>query len=509
MKDSALRETTAIVWTVLFVVLVSGVCGAEEVNCPQGTSAKSIKEGRRTIRYCELPNGTKHGPWIETWWDGRIEGAYRNGKKDGIWTESRKSGRKIEERTYRRGSCQRVLHFHGNGKPKMEIDYKKGKVHGEWVGWYESGPKRVEGSYRDGRRHGLWTYWHKNGKKEESGQFLKGKKQGRWTAWHENGKKLSEGSYTEGVRHGRWTFWYASGQKERSGKYQNGVEHGKWEKWARKKEATVKPKAISRPHRQRNLSWYWRGRWNDDSLGDPREPDMDTDEDGIPNSKDNCVTRHNADQKDMDGDGVGDNCDEDRDGDGFMYGDGTNPCTGGKRKNCQDNCPEFKNPEQKDVDADGVGDECDGCPWDYNPRPICNTYKDCLNAGAPGNCEYDRKTKKSGRCRRQPDRDHDGFPDACDLCPDDYNWKSDYKLPFKKGENLTWDACTDTDQDGITDYEERTTGRDGEITDPHKKDTDGDGIDDGEETSPGEDGYVTDPTDPDTDGDGIIDSEDR
>ncbi|MBS2099842.1 BNR-4 repeat-containing protein [Carboxylicivirga linearis] len=80
---------------------------------------------------------------------------------------------------------------------------------------------------------------------------------------------------------------------------------------------------------------------------------QDTDQDGIADFDDNCPMVANPDQADMDGDGIGDVCDDDRDGDGIP--------------NDIDNCPDVPNPDQEDLDEDGIGDVCDPeLPSDLN-----------------------------------------------------------------------------------------------------------------------------------------------
>ena len=116
---------------------------------------------------------------------------------------------------------------------------------------------------------------------------------------------------------------------------------------------------------------------------------------------DNCKKVDNPDQKDTDGDLVGDLC---------------------------DNCPGKPNSNQADMDQDGLGDECDP---DIDNDDVIPNQKD--------NCPH--KYNKD-----QADKDGDGYGDVCDNCPDVKN-----KDQEDSNQNLIGDACergVDTDNDG-------------------------------------------------------------
>lgn len=71
---------------------------------------------------------------------------------------------------------------------------------------------------------------------------------------------------------------------------------------------------------------------------------VDFDGDGVADAADNCDQTPNPDQRNGDGDALGDACDLDDDNDGKADED--------------DNCPETVNPGQEDVDGNGLGDVC-------------------------------------------------------------------------------------------------------------------------------------------------------
>jgi hypothetical protein len=142
-----------------------------------------------------------------------------------------------------------------------------------------------------------------------------------------------------------------------------------------------------------------------DGLGDacdacPADPDNDIDADGVCGDVDNCEHQFNADQVDSDGDGAGDACDlcpldpdDDVDQDGIC-GD-------------VDNCVDIPNSIQEDTDADGMGDVCDVCPNDAeNDIDLDGVCGDVDNCPVTANAD-------------QADADGDGAGDLCDVCPND------------------------------------------------------------------------------------------
>ncbi len=176
----------------------------------------------------------------------------------------------------------------------------------------------------------------------------------------------------------------------------------------------------------------------------------DSDGDSVPDITDNCPFLPNFSQKNLDGDGSGDLCDSDIDGDGTV--------------NEQDAFP--ANPlEQKDSDGDGIGDNQDP---DMDGDGVLN-----VNDKFPLDPKEEQDTDGDGLGDNQdPDADGDGISNekeiALGLNPKSSNTDGDL---WDDGTEVGPDLNTplDTDNDGIIDalewgYELGTTF--GQLEDP-------------------------------------------
>jgi hypothetical protein len=139
-----------------------------------------------------------------------------------------------------------------------------------------------------------------------------------------------------------------------------------------------------------------------DACDDRDDRPADADQDGITDAEDNCPAIANADQADADSDHAGDACDETPNGDD--NGEDNDADDDGV-SDAADNCPAVANQGQADADGDGDGDACDDTP-----------------TGPPADGDGDGATDADDNCpgvanSGQSDSDQDGSGDACDATP--------------------------------------------------------------------------------------------
>jgi hypothetical protein len=119
-------------------------------------------------------HGLREGRWVfvDSALHARVEGSYRGGRRDGVWT--------------------------------LFVD----------------GRRRTEGHYHEGVPDGVFRSWGPDGKLLGESRFVAGT--GHWTEWNPEKVIVEDGDCEAGLRHGAWT------RLSESGSYDHGVAHGHW-----------------------------------------------------------------------------------------------------------------------------------------------------------------------------------------------------------------------------------------------------------------------------------------
>ena len=95
--------------------------------------------------------------------------------------------------------------WHPEGtKAQSELGaFKAGRRDGVWKIFDSEGRLRETGPYRLGKKHGVWSQWYPSGVQALDGRYVGGLRQGRFTWFEESGAKIKQADFERGKR-GPW-----------------------------------------------------------------------------------------------------------------------------------------------------------------------------------------------------------------------------------------------------------------------------------------------------------------
>ena len=229
-----------------------------------------MAERKTNKKLGEFKNGYKNGLFTEYLPNGKksFEGKFNMGIKDGMHTEWYENGNKKSETNYKNGvynglktiwfengqkrssyNCSNgdivdgvYIVFFENGQKEKEQTIAKGVISKEMIyengvvvstkeiqtEYFGSGQKKSQYYLVNGKKEGAFTEWFENGQKDREGNYANGILNGLCTSWNSNGKKSSEENYSNGKKNGECTYWNNYGQMTSKGSYIDDLENGKF-----------------------------------------------------------------------------------------------------------------------------------------------------------------------------------------------------------------------------------------------------------------------------------------
>ena len=110
------------------------------------------------------------------------------------------------------GQLEVKKEFCDNGKLKLEMNYKDGKLEGLSKDYYENGQLRSFRNLKDGKPDGLWENYYEDGQLKEIGEYeLARSFVGLSKIYYKNGQVLKDGSYKNEKFNGLFNGYYENG----------------------------------------------------------------------------------------------------------------------------------------------------------------------------------------------------------------------------------------------------------------------------------------------------------
>ncbi len=172
----------------------------------------------------EFPNGKK-----------RMEMPIKDGKIHGISKEWSDKGEKVLERNFTMGIPNgKEKQWYPDGEKQAELNYVNGKVEGIAIEWYKNGQKKSEGIFKNGKEQGEHKWYFDQGQVDQIVNFENGLAQGLVKMWFLSGKIKKESNFKNGMKEGLTTEWFENGEKFFEGTFREDKPDGKSYNWTKR-----------------------------------------------------------------------------------------------------------------------------------------------------------------------------------------------------------------------------------------------------------------------------------
>jgi len=190
MRKLTLILSLILTVTFLFPALASGVTMDDLVK----------RDGLYYEKFSRVPFSGKATGRERKW---LLEGAFKDGKKQGLWIGRYKNGQLLSSITYKNGKRHGPWStYHENGQLGSKGTYKNGRGEGPFIAYHKNGNLWSKGNLKDNDRDGPWVYYWTNGRLWHKGTLIKGKKEGPWVSYEKDGSinLYHTGTYKNGER---------------------------------------------------------------------------------------------------------------------------------------------------------------------------------------------------------------------------------------------------------------------------------------------------------------------
>ena len=172
----------------------------------------------------KFPNGKK-----------RMEMPIKDGKIHGVSKEWSNKGKRVLERHFVMGVPNgKEKQWYPDGEKQVELNYVNGKVEGIAIEWYKNGQKKSEGIFKNSKEQGEHKWYFDQGQIDQIVNYENGLAQGLVKMWFLSGKFKKESNFKNGMKDGLTTEWFENGEKFFEGSFREDKSDGKSFNWTKK-----------------------------------------------------------------------------------------------------------------------------------------------------------------------------------------------------------------------------------------------------------------------------------